>query len=65
MTSTCETCQFWKRGTYQHGECSALHESGQISPDLICDGDYEPDVIGFETREDFGCVLHEPREVEK
>lgn len=55
----CETCKWWKRyesDTYRltYGECTNLAIS--INATACEDGPT------FETEEDFGCILHEPRE---
>lgn len=67
----CETCKWWDGPDGdQWGVCQRIVEPewGDLHPKKIHPGAYmdiADDQVGgeFWTRHDFGCVLHEPREV--
>jgi len=64
----CKTCKYWNQtsdwkydGAINDGQCSELNGSDKVVIELHTgwDGGY---VDYIETTEDFGCVLHEPKE---
>ena len=65
--NTCATCKHWKHPVGIEGvfrECHGIVDSNMTSREdhIAYTWDYEGWSSGINTRADFGCVLHEPKE---
>lgn len=60
---TCSTCRHWERGAPEEGRPtwgSCRHLQGNQSSKFAAEGDHDERAF-VSTREDFGCVEHQPR----
>ena len=66
---TCGTCRHWNTRAYNYrhqpglGACDAIPRRSIDTPEETpaCSSTYDADPM-LETRADFGCTLHEPKE---